>query len=269
MQEWVGIISESDLVKGRMSKFKLFTENSFFWFVCYFRQPNDLCSSKDSSVVPLQELCVLAQGSVRVTGLANGLCSLTHISSSSGFYAEFHLQTEPEDFKLKLSWTGVQMWERWGEVKWPLGSLFLWEMLLTGWKAVAQVWRRFRLFAAALVRKLGCKDVCPGSLMDNFRETWYCLILMNYMQIFDQSLQNKIVDGLFKLGNTLEVLFLPVHKPRKQALLRRPSRAWVCSFSPLKFLTSKESEESDCEKCSLISPVLVNAQGAWVFTTWE
>lgn len=37
MQERVGIISESDLVKGRMSKFKLFTASCFFWFVLLFQ----------------------------------------------------------------------------------------------------------------------------------------------------------------------------------------------------------------------------------------
>lgn len=96
-----------------------------------------------------------------------------------------------------------------------------------------------------------------------------CLILMNYMQIFDQSLPNEIVDGLFKLRKTFEVLFLPVHKLRKERLFRCPSSASVCTYRLLKFLASKGSEESDSEKCSLINPVLVNAQGARVFTTWE
>lgn len=62
---------------------------------CYFRQPNDFCSSEDSSVVPQRRLCVLAQGSVKVTGLVNALCSTTHIPA--------HLLTFTQNFICRLS----------------------------------------------------------------------------------------------------------------------------------------------------------------------
>lgn len=56
--------------------------------------------------------------------------------------------------------------------------------------------------------------------MDNFRETQYRLILMNYIKIFDWPLQNKIADGLSPHRKTFDIIFLPVHEPRLGKLFR-------------------------------------------------